>query len=171
VSRQCCCVKLVLVYTRRTCVVLSRYDFRLIHSFPTDSVFPQGLQAAWAVMIAIPTMCLMAAGMGGCNYVRVPVLDRVLDYQLDSGLNVNVTSDDQLGWSQIGWGLIWREESDYEDELTSRRIQCTGYTKSQRDSFDGIWKLGMAFAYIAIIIVSISSIAALPRTVNGGRMS
>jgi hypothetical protein len=92
-------------------------------------------------MIAIPTMCLMAAGMGGCNYVRVT------DYQLDSG--------------QMGWGLIWREESDYEDSLTSRRIQCTAYTKSQRDSFDGIWKLGMAFAYIAIIIVSISSIAAL----------
>jgi hypothetical protein len=109
---------------------------RLIRSFPTDSVFPQGWQAAWVVMIAIPTLCLMAAGMGGCNYVRV--------------------NDDQMGW-----GLIWREETVSEDELTSRRIQCTSFDDRQTDRFDGIWKLGMTFAYIAIIIVSISSIAAL----------
>ena len=91
-------------------------------------------------------MCLMAAGMGGCNYVRVS------EYQLSSG---------QMGWRQVGWVLIWREESDYEDEFSSRRIQCTAYNEDQRDRFDGIWKLGVAFDYIAIIIVSISSIVAL----------
>jgi hypothetical protein len=116
-------------------VVFLTYFFDF-HSFPTDSVFPQGCQAAWAVMIAIPTLCLMAAGMGGCNYVRI--------------------NDDQLGW-----GLIWREETVLEDELTSRRIQCTSFDDLQTDRFDAIWKLGMFFAYTAIIIVSISSIAAL----------
>jgi hypothetical protein len=100
------------------------------------SVFPQGRQAAWVVMIAIPTLCLMAAGMGGCNYVRV--------------------NDDQLGF-----GLIWREETIIEDELTSRRIKCTAFDDLDKDRFDEIWKLGMAFAYIAIIFVSISSVAAL----------
>jgi hypothetical protein len=86
----------------------------------------------------------MAADMGGCNYVRVN------KYQAGSGFQ---------GWRQMDYGLIWREEKDYE--FSSHRITCTAFNKDQRDGFDGIWKLGMAFAYIAIIIVSISSIAAL----------
>lgn len=77
--------------------------------------------------------------MAGCNYVRV----------------------DDTEWGEMGWGIIWREENYHEDELSSRWIQCTAFDTSQRDSFDGIWKFGMACAYIAIITVSISSIAAL----------
>jgi hypothetical protein len=81
-------------------VFLTRFRFS-IDSFPTGSVFPQGWQAAWVVMIAIPTLCLMAAGMGGCNYVRV--------------------NDDQLGF-----GLIRREETVFAQPLmTLRKIALT----------------------------------------------
>jgi hypothetical protein len=66
-------------------------------------------------MIAIPTLCLMAAGMGGCNYVRVNP-------------------------DQVSWGLIWREETVLEDELTSRRIQCTAFDNLEKDRFDDMWK-------------------------------
>jgi hypothetical protein len=40
-------------------------------------------------------------------------------------------------------------------------IQCTAFDDLDKDRFDDTWKLGMAFAHIAIIFVSISSIAAL----------
>jgi hypothetical protein len=59
-------------------------------------------------MLAIPTFCLMAAGMGGCNFVRVDDFEQ-------------------------GCGLIWREETQEEDELTSRRIQCTSFDDAQTD--------------------------------------
>jgi hypothetical protein len=61
----------------------------------------------------------------------------------------------------MGYGLLWREETALEDKVTSRRVQCTAFNDHEKDRFDGIWKLGMAYAYMAIIIVSLSSIAAL----------
>jgi hypothetical protein len=78
----------------------------------------------------------MAAGMAGCNFVRI-------------------NGDD------LAWGLIWRQETEMEDELTSRKIQCTSFDALQTDRFDAPWKFGMACALLAIITVAIASLSAL----------
>lgn len=111
-----------------TSIVSVRIIFFL---FVIISVFPQGRTAVRSIILAVIAVALSAVGMGSCNFMRVDAL---------------------------GWGFLWREQTEFEDQVTSRKLECTGWRPNEEALFDGMWKAGTAFAYLSLITAVLTAI-------------